>query len=376
MHIALLSNHLHYPFTGFGGIERWSQHLANGFLRAGHRVTVLANAPPGRIPAHPELDPGIDIVALGRRGWLARWHGRRWLRATQPDILLSASHRFNLMAADIVGAHPATCWTASVHENLSEAAGQLSVDRQRQRRRDVSRRYNQASRVVAVSDDVAADLAANWSLDSQRITRIFNPIVDAAWYEQARAGPVHPWLQAPVEPVLVAVGRLTEQKGFDVLLDAFARVRSTRACRLLILGEGHLRSTLMAQAQALGITTQVDFAGHVDQPAATMARAALFVLPSRWEGFGNVVVEALSLGTPVVATDCRSGPAEILGRGRWGRLVAVNNAAALAEAILAALCDAPDRCELARRGGEFTVSRSVGAYVELFETLLNQPSPR
>jgi glycosyltransferase involved in cell wall biosynthesis len=164
---------------------------------------------------------------------------------------------------------------------------------------------------------------------------------------------------------LLGVGRLEPQKDFALLLRAFARIRRERAARLLILGEGRERPRLTQLAKALGVADSVDLPGFVPNPYAHMTRANLFVLSSRYEGLGNVVIEALACGCPVVSTDCPSGPAEVLDRGRYGRLVPVGDPAALAQAILAALEEPVDRARLRGRAAQFSVERAARRYLEL-----------
>lgn len=369
MHIALLSNHLHVPFTGFGGIERWSQHLANGFVDAGHRVTLLANAPMRSTPAHHDLDPRVAVVSLGTRSWVATARGRLWLARERPDVLLTASHRYNLMGAGMTRPGGRPLWIASVHEHMGRAAQQLPPARQARRRREVQRCYSRAAAVVAVSAAVAQDLRENWGLAQRRVECLHNPIVDAGWLRRADDSPAHPWLLDSAVPVVLAAGRLSEEKGFDDLLRAFALLRARRPCRLVILGQGKQREPLLALARQLGIDADVALPGHVDSPAPSMARARLFVLSSLREGFANVIPEALSLGTPVVSTDCESGPAEILDHGRWGRLTPVGDVAALADAMADSLDRQHDPAALRARGSQYSVARSVGSYLRLFEDL-------
>jgi glycosyltransferase involved in cell wall biosynthesis len=132
---------------------------------------------------------------------------------------------------------------------------------------------------------------------------------------------------------VLAVGRLTAQKAFDVLIQAFARVRKTRLARLLILGEGEERSALEAMIRQFGLAQDIGLPGFVPNPYPYMAHAALFVLSSEFEGLPTVLVEAMSVGTPVIATDCPSGPREILMDGRHGQLVPMGDPIALADAI-------------------------------------------
>ncbi|MFO1418915.1 MAG: glycosyltransferase [Methylotetracoccus sp.] len=163
------------------------------------------------------------------------------------------------------------------------------------------------------------------------------------------------------------------QKDFATLLDAFRILRQRRACRLVILGDGALRGALEARAAQSGIKADVCFTGYVANPYAFMSRAAVFALSSRWEGSPNVLTEALALGTPSVATDCRSGPREVLQNGRYGSLVAVGDAAALADAIERTL-DAPLPADVLREAvADYTVGRSAMQYLRVLG--LNGPVP-
>jgi glycosyltransferase involved in cell wall biosynthesis len=133
------------------------------------------------------------------------------------------------------------------------------------------------------------------------------------------------------------VGRLQQQKDYPTLLHAFAQVRQTRPVHLLILGEGKERAQLEELIKKLGLEDDVSMPGFVMNPYAYMARASMFVLSSRWEGLPTVLIEALCCGTPVVSTDCPSGPREILKDGQYGQLVPVGEANALAQAIASTL---------------------------------------
>jgi glycosyltransferase involved in cell wall biosynthesis len=164
--------------------------------------------------------------------------------------------------------------------------------------------------------------------------------------------------------VVLSAGRLRASKDFRTLLQAFAGVRETRPARLLVLGEGGERDALEREARRLGVADDVAFPGFVANPFAYMARAGVFVLASRYEALGNVLVEALACGCSVVSTNCPVGPAEVLERGRYGRLVPVGDADALARAIAAAL-DTPDARErLKERAADFSASRQAELYLD------------
>jgi glycosyltransferase involved in cell wall biosynthesis len=219
---------------------------------------------------------------------------------------------------------------------LSEAALNGKTLRDRIMPRLVRRFYPWADYVVGVSEGVVDDLAQFVTLSSDKLRVISNPIVASDIGELAGAAVDNEWFDDGV-PVFVAAGRLQPQKDFPTLLRAFAEVRSGRPARLVILGEGPDRAGLEALVEELELTTDVALPGALTNPYAYMARSVAFVLSSRWEGLPTVLIEAMSCGAPVIATDCPSGPREILAGGRYGTLVPVGDVAALATAMEDAL---------------------------------------
>lgn len=206
--------------------------------------------------------------------------------------------------------------------------------------------FRRADGVLAISEGVASRVRS--------IAPELEPIVvpNACVDDHLRASLEPPPARA-TEPLVVACGRLAPQKGFDVLLKAFAEVRSrVPGSRLRILGKGPLEDALRRQAHDLGIESSVEFVGFVDAPAREFAAASVFCLSSRFEGLGMVVVEAMAAGAPIVSTDCPYGPAEILDGGRFGWLVPVENASALAEALVDALTHPEKAATFARLGME------------------------
>jgi glycosyltransferase involved in cell wall biosynthesis len=176
-----------------------------------------------------------------------------------------------------------------------------------------------------------------------RIQVIYNPIATSDLREKSAAILEHPWFKECEPPVVLAVGRLTRQKGFNILIRAFSRVRRTRAVRLMILGEGEERPFLEDLIRQLGLEQEVSLPGFVQNPYPYMQRASLFVLSSRWEGLPTVLVEALYLGTPIISTDCPGGSREILRDGQYGQLVPVDDPFVLADAMELALSARPHR---------------------------------
>jgi glycosyltransferase involved in cell wall biosynthesis len=201
----------------------------------------------------------------------------------------------------------------------------------------IRRFYPWADGVVSVAQGTADDLVRTAGLRPAHIEVVHNPIVTPELRAMADEPLDHPWFEPGQPPVLLAVGRFTPQKDFGTLIRASSRALEAGGARLLILGDGPERTHLEALVSTLGLEGSVGLPGWVGNPYPYMVRAAAFVLSSRWEGLPSVLIEALFCGAPVVATDCLSGPSEILEDGRYGLLVPVGDEDALAKGIAAAL---------------------------------------
>ncbi|MDA3919160.1 MAG: glycosyltransferase [Salinisphaera sp.] len=237
------------------------------------------------------------------------------------------------------------------------------------------RLYPTADAIVGVSDGVSDDLAAVADIPRSRITTIYNPVVTPD-IEHLAAQPVdHPWFAAGQPPVVLAVGRLVEEKDFKTLVEAFARMRGKGVlARLVLLGDGEERARLLERAQELGIAEDLDMPGWVDNPYAYMARAGVFVLSSLFEGLPVALIEALACGCPVAATDCPSGPREILDHGAYGPLAPVGDAGALGKAMEQVLTSPLPRAQLTARGAYFSVDRAADSYQALIDRLIGNDS--
>lgn len=228
--------------------------------------------------------------------------------------------------------------------------------------------YPRADCMIAVSSGVASDLAQQLDIPRTSITTIHNPIIDAhmaSRIDEALPND-YPWAHRTV-PLIVFAGRLEPVKRVDLLLEAFAQVQGQTGARLLILGAGSLLDELKRHAARLQVAEDVLFFGHAPNILPLLKSSDVLVLPSDYEGFGNVLVEAMACGTQVIATDCPSGPAEILENGRYGQLVPTNSVPALVDALRKALnreFEVPAD-ELHRRARHFTVERAGKAYLKL-----------
>lgn len=287
----------------------------------------------------------------------------RYLRRERPAAMLSALNHANVIACLAYRlARVPTRLVISEHNTLSmsnaqNARGRLVPWLMRWV-------YPWADSVVAVSQGVADDLVRTLGIDATRVKVIYNPVVDETLFDKAKQPLEHPWFKQGEPPVVLAVGRLTEQKDFETLIRAFAVVRAKRVVRLLILGEGELRFQLETLVNQLGLKDDVALPGFVANPFGYMARASVFVLSSRWEGLPTVLLEAMACGAQVVSTDCPSGPREILEDGKWGLLVPVENVSTLAQAITLKL-DEFEGPDVKRRAMDFGADQAVQKYFRL-----------
>lgn len=311
-------------FVG-GGAQRIGLTLA-GALGDALDVDLVACRPVGELRA--SVPPNVRVVDLNAsRMATALPPLVGYLRHARPAGLISMLTHTNVAA--IVAARVARTGTrVVVTEHLPPQRRHLG---ERIGTRLTAPLYATAE-VVAVSTGVRRDLSEATGIPQRRIHVIYNP-VDVRFLLHKASEPAAGLAPAGV-PMLLSVGRLTEQKDHVTLVRAFALVRAQRRCTLVILGEGEGRAAIEAEARQLGVADDVTLPGFVPNPYPEFRRAAAFVLSSRWEGLPTVLIEALVLGVPVVSTDCNAGPREILGDGRYGRLVPVGDAGALASAIL------------------------------------------
>ncbi len=213
--------------------------------------------------------------------------------------------------------------------------------------------YSRIEYIAAVSDSTRERIIETFGYSDKKVIRLCAPVATKAILAKAQIECRHRWLSGKTLPVVTGLGRLCRQKGFDVLIRAFAKVLEKRQARLLVLGEGELREPLQALIYELGITDNVELAGFYPNPFSFLKASDVFVLSSRWEDPCHAIIEAGYIGVPIVTTDCPSGPGEFIGFGEGGRLCSVDDVDAMAEAIVAALAEpaaekiayCKDKCE-------------------------------
>lgn len=359
-HIALLTG----AFT-WRGAHKVMANLAVGFGQRGVRVSYLTS----QAGDHLTLDtlPGIEIVDFGTGGILkAAPKVRGWIASHKPDVLLTATEHVNLIGGlATLTSRSKTRAFASCH-NVLDPEGEHSGAKTRLQLKAMSAVYPRLSGVIAVSAGVADSLSRVLGMSRDRIDVIYNPVVTPAFEAQLSAPVTHRFFERDEGPVLIGAGSLSRAKGFDDLIDAVAIARRSVPVRAIILGDGPDRAALEAQIRRLGLEEAISLAGYVPNPVAFMKQADLFVLSSRFEGFGLVIAEALAVGTPVVSTDCRAGPREILEDGTYGSLVPVGDSEAMGAAIAHTLSMSPLTEPLIARGQSFSLDAAVDQYLDRF----------
>ncbi len=354
---------LFLPSLAGGGAERVFLDLAGGFRQRGVAVDVVLARREG--PLLAQVPEGVRVVGLGaRRTFTAVAPLARYLRRVRPVALLSGITHANIVA--VLAARTARSTTrigVTEHLPLSTWTGHTPVRRERMMPRLIRYVYPRADAIIAVSSGVADDISRVSGIRRSSIDVIYNPVIAERLERRASEPLDDPWYAEGQPPVVLGIGRLAPQKDFTTLIDAVAHARERIECRLEILGEGDQRRSLEAHVRERGMDGFVRLPGFVANPYPRLRGAAVLALSSKREGLPTVLLEGLCLGVPMVSTDCRSGPSELLDGGRLGRLVPVGDAAALGDAIAATLLEPPhlrDPAEMER----YRLDRVVAAYAE------------
>lgn len=344
-------------------------NMANGLARTGLRVDFWVGREDG--PFLDRLDPAVRLLRHPRtstRRRTAAFSG--YLTERRPDVVLAAKDPAVLVALKARRLSSAPCAVVarpgSVSQRLQRRPALL-------RWRDLwvmRQAYRGADLVVANSEGLARDVEAVSGIPLALIPVVRNPVVTPDLDSLGSGPPGHPWLETGQPPVVLGVGAFRRGKDFETLIQAFALARATHPMRLILLGRGRREKALRRLARDLGVSADVAFPGFLENPYPLMRAAAVLVLSSRWEGSPNVLTEALALGTPVVSTDCPSGPREILQDGHVSPLVPMGDAQGMARAILDTLAHRPDPAQLRAAVAEYSLAENARRYSELLHQLL------
>jgi glycosyltransferase involved in cell wall biosynthesis len=364
------------PSLNGGGAERAAVQILNALDPSRWNRSMYLFAREG--PYLADLDPAIRLTCGAGGSRTRRWHDlRTFLRRTRPQLIVSFLSYFSVLAA----ARAAGTGARVVFNQQTPMSAFLAdQDYHWQRRWDrrafsmVTRvGYRLADAIVTTSKGVADDLVSQFGVAASRIRVVHNP-VDLTAVTAAASEPLDPeHARAWSRPVIVAAGRLADAKNYPLLIDAMAHLKRTIRARLFILGQGEREAELRGQIARLGLQDDVVLCGFQRNPWKYIARADVFALSSRYEGFGNVLVEAMACGVPVVATSS-PGTTEIVSPGVDGLLVEDHQPAALAAALARVLSDDDARrgmSQSARIAAErFALPSIAAAYDRAFTEVL------
>lgn len=347
-----------------GGAQRVVVNLANALPDiTDHPIHVVLAHKVGEFV--DELRPEVKIIDLGtKRASRSVFALARYMRRVRPEVMISSLNYANVMflISGLIAGRPCRLvvreanvvrnYNGSLHSNVRN---KITIQLMRFF-------YPRADKVVAICSDVLQTMLDAGIKIQNNVAMIGNPVEIKP--QESFVEPEMSWLPDPHPPFICSVGRLNEQKGFDTLLEAFERLKE-KALHLVIVGEGPLRYSLTRQAQELGIADRVHMPGFVSNPRSVVKSSELFVLSSRWEGFVNVLLEALSTGVPVVSTDCPGAPRDILGNGAHGHLVPYENPEALADGIERALSNpAGTPKSRKKRAADFAAEKIAREYLD------------
>lgn len=358
------------PALNGGGAERMMVTVANSLAKRGHTIDFVLMRAEGEFLSL--LADNVNVIELSsNRIRYSPISLTRYIRRREPEALLStinAANIMNVVTAQLVRKPPRTIiripkvpeyetnkgW---IKREIISNAGQVL--------------FNKADKVIAISEGMANQLERDYNVSGDDIEVIYNPAFSDDIVSKSSEPTTHRFFDGSGR-VILSVGRLTPAKGYDTLLRSFARVLEKESAKLVILGQGPEQERLETLSSELEIESHIDLPGFDENPYRYMAKADLFVSSSRSEGFGNVIVEALGCGTSVVATDCPSGPAEILEGGKFGRLVPPEDSERMAAAIIESLNSPTDSDYLRSRAEDFSEENIVDQYERLltkYETI-------
>ncbi len=362
------------PSLEKGGIERSMSRLSRGLLDSGWDVSIISEKPSKESISY--FDERVKLLSLGSsfinqnsniifsifKNILYYFKIKKYIKKYSPDVLLAVKNipvsiflkiilknKFKLIIREAVNPKYSSITQRSLLSRIFVNNLKKLL-------------YPKADNIIAISEGVKQSLVKNFNLDSSKIQTIYNPSADEKILSLAKEDIDRDLISN--RPLIVSIGRLTKQKNHITLLKAFNKIHSNIDCNLYIIGEGSERRNLEKFIKNNNIDDKVKLLGYQNNPWKFLSKSNLFVLPSIWEGFGNVIVESMLIGIPVISSDCPSGPREILNNGKSGKLFQVgdyNHLANIIEEIISS-----DNSELINyaklRSKDFTIEKITQEY--------------
>jgi len=361
------------PSLRGGGAEGTMVRLANELASRGYQVDLVVVQAEG--PWSDKVSDKVRVVDLDRPRVLAALIPlRKYLRGRSGVFVSNMTHLNIISTVSLMMLKNRPRLFVVEHNDLQIRMNRMSKFVRILAARLLGRIYRLADQVLAVSRDLAEDISSILGFNKEAIGVLPNGLDLEAIESLADEPAAFSVQKAASRPVLVAIGRLVPQKGFAVLLDAMAKVIRRREAQLVVLGEGVLRKSLEKKAQELGISEYVLFPGFISNPYPVLKHADIFVLSSFYEGFGIVLLEAMACGTPVIATNCHWGPAELLKDGEAGMLVPPGDPELLADAVLKMLEDPEKAREYADKASmaiqDYDIKNVADIFIEMVDRVL------
>ncbi len=362
MHIAFL-----IPDLKGGGAQKMIINLANWFASKGHRTDLILLDGTGLYK--DLIAPAVTVHDFKKSRSL---YGLKdlalYLKKDSPDILFSALYHVNVVAllARFFSGNRTSKIVISERNHLTRNLASKNKLSHFMWTRLISWLYPMSEHVIGISNGVCQDLKKRIpALKDVHLETIYNPVIsDNLESNIPSVFPEHAGVK------IITSGRLVPQKDYPTLLKAFALYhQKNKTAHLVILGTGFLDVPLKEMANTLEIEQNVTFTGFVDTPLSYLKQADLFIMTSAWEGFCNVIVEALYCGLNIVATDCPSGPAEILDNGKYGTLCPIGDSASITDAIETTLTKNPPAMQK-ERALDFHVDKIGVQFQKRFEALI------
>ena len=353
------------PKLAGGGAEKIIIQIANSLAERGISIDFLVCSGDGVLTN--KLAKNINLIELGTsRTIYSLVPLLKYLRTYKPETFLSFLNHTNLVSilarflsgisTQLIISERNTPSVSLVKSNTSKTKNGFILVL-------IKILYRFSDQIIVNSVGIKMDLIELCPILKERIQIIYNPIDLKQVKLKVEEKNIHPWLNFSDEPVILSAGRLVQQKDFSTLIKAFKIARSKKRMKLLILGEGLEKSNLLKLIESLNLNSQIELTGYVENPYSFFSLASLFVLSSIWEGFPNVLIEALACGIPIVSTDCKSGPREVLDNGKYGKLIPTKNEFLLADAILKSLSENHDTELLQNRAKIYSKDVIIEKYI-------------
>ncbi len=356
------------PSLRLGGAAKIALNLTEQYLEEEIDVTIILTDGNSKDLDFTSLPSGVNLIKLPAikvhhfiRPFINVFFLARYFRNLKPDAILAVRHDATAVSS--------MAWKLTLKKACFVIREINPITRTLNRNSIMisilKKAYGSATAVIANSNDVADALKSkNW-LDAGKIYTIDNPVLTKGFFTKAQEPLVDTWIKASSSPLIITIGRLDKMKDQQTLIRAFALVRKNIDCRLMLIGDGPEAASLRRLVDSLGVSGSVKLPGALENPYPLLKHAEIFVLSSMYEGFGNVLVEALSLGKKIISTACPGGPAYILNHGEFGKLFPIGDYEQLAVEIGNALVTEIDTVPLIARSKDFSTEKIAKLYSQL-----------